>query len=223
MNNDDDESSMIAVIDGNIGGGKTTLIDYLRKVKQIGNRKVVVVEEPTDVWDQIKDENGTPILRLFYENTKEHAFPFQMAAFISRLEVLKCAMRDNPNAIIVTERSLYTDRDVFAKMLFDSGSISLVNYTIYLKWFDLFAEDYPINKQIYIRADPEVCFDRIKKRSRDGESNIELDYLINCHQYHENMLKDKKKLVLDGNIDIFENESQLEFWANSVLEFVLAK
>jgi deoxyadenosine/deoxycytidine kinase len=224
---EDDQKNIIAVIDGNIGGGKTTLIDYLKKVKQIGNRKVVVVEEPTAVWEQIKDENGIPILRLFYENTKEHAFPFQMAAFISRLEVLKCAMRDNQNAIIVTERSLYTDRDVFAKMLYDSGNISLVNYTIYLKWFDLFAEDYPIDKQIYIHADPEVCFERIKKRSRDGESNIELDYLRNCHQYHENMLfymlKDKKKLVLDGNIDIFENESQLETWANSILEFILAK
>jgi deoxyadenosine/deoxycytidine kinase len=144
-----------------------------------------------------------------------------MAAFISRLELLKCAMRENQNSIIVTERSLYTDRDVFAKMLFDSGDISLVNYSIYLKWFDLFAEDYPIDTQVYIQAEPTICHERIKKRSRDGESNIKLDYLQNCHEYHENMLKDKKKLVLDGNIDIFENESQLEAWTNSIIEFVL--
>jgi deoxyadenosine/deoxycytidine kinase len=214
-------TNILAVIDGNIGGGKTTLIEHLRKVQNIGERKVVVVEEPVHVWEQIKDENGTPILKLFYENTKEHAFPFQMAAFISRLEVLKKAMKDNQGAIIVTERSLYTDRDVFAKMLFDSGDISLVNYTIYLKWFDLFAEDYPIHKQIYISANPEVCYERIKKRSRDGESNIQLDYLRNCHEYHENMLKDREKLVLDGNIDIFENESQLEIWSNSITDFIL--
>ena len=218
--NNDDTSNQIAVIDGNIGGGKSTLIDYLRKIEKIGNRKVVVIQEPIDAWGQIVDENGTPILKLFYENTKEHAFPFQMAAFISRVEVLKCAMRENTNSIIVTERSLYTDRDVFAKMLFDSGNITLVNYTIYLKWFDLFAEDYPISKQIYISAIPEVCCERIKKRSRDGESSIEIEYLRNCHDYHENMLRDKKKLVLDGNIDIFENEAQLEIWANSIIEFI---
>jgi deoxyadenosine/deoxycytidine kinase len=219
----DDMSNQIAVVDGNIGGGKSTLIDYLRKIEKIGNRKVVVIQEPIDAWGQIVDEHGTPILKLFYENTKEHAFPFQMAAFISRVEVLKCAMRENKNAIIVTERSLYTDRDVFAKMLFDSGNITLVNYTIYLKWFDLFAEDYPIDKQIYISANPEVCYERIKKRSRDGESNIELEYLRNCHDYHENMLKDKQKLVLDGNIDIFENETQLEIWANSIVEYITAE
>ena len=40
------------------------------------------------------------------------------------------------DTIIITERSLHTDRMVFAKMLYESGLIEDVNYQIYLKWFD---------------------------------------------------------------------------------------
>ena len=42
-------------------------------------------------------------------------------------------IKKNPNAIFISERSLFTDKLVFAKMLFDSGNIELVNYKIYLK------------------------------------------------------------------------------------------
>ena len=56
-------------------------------------------------------------------------------AYISRLAILKKAVDENPGAIIVTERSLYTDRYVFAKMLYDSGNIEEVDYLIYMKWF----------------------------------------------------------------------------------------
>lgn len=217
-------SNIIAVVDGNIGAGKTTLLQHLRKLQHVGNRKVVVIEEPVEVWKQTKDENGTPIFDLFYENKKQHAFPFQMHTLISRWKVLKRAMEENTDAIIVTERSVYTDRDVFAKMQFDSGNITLVNYTVYLdlfESFESFTKDYPTVKHIYISANPQVCHERIKRRARDGESDIQLDYVESCHKYHENMLKDREKLVLDGNLDIVENESQLEIWTNSIVEFIL--
>ena len=48
-------------------------------------------------------------------------------------------------------------------MLFDSGNIELVNYKIYLKWFDTFADDFPVSKVIYVNTDPEICHGRIGK------------------------------------------------------------
>ena len=46
---------------------------------------------------------------------KNNAFPFQMMAYISRLSLLKNAIRENPDSIIICERCLQTDKYVFAK------------------------------------------------------------------------------------------------------------
>ena len=168
-------------------------------------------------------ESAVTMLEKFYANQKEYAFPFQMMAYISRLALFKNTIKENPDAIIITERSLNTDREVFAKMLYDTGFIELVNYKIYMKWFDTFARDCLISKVIYVNTDPKICFDRIKKRSRTGESSIPLDYLENCHKYHEDMLdvsKDtcicKDQIVLNGNIDIFQNEEHLNMWLEEI-------
>jgi deoxyadenosine/deoxycytidine kinase len=148
-------------------------------------------------------------------------------AYISRLDVMRKEIRKNPNAIFISERSLFTDKLVFAKMLFDSGNIELVNYKIYLKWFDTFAEEFPVNKVIYVNTIPEICHQRIEKRSRTGESNIPLDYLENCHKYHTDMLDVsspdcvcKEQLVLNGNIDIYENKEQLNEWIERINTFI---
>ena len=135
---------------------------------------------------------------------------------------------NNPNAIFISERSLFTDREVFAKMLYKSGFIEEVNYKIYLRWFDSFSSEFPLHKVIYVKADPQVCFDRIKKRSRTGESNIPLTYLENCHLHHNDML-DKTgsncicddQFVLNGNIDIYQNSNQLDLWIQEIEEFIV--
>ena len=148
-------------------------------------------------------------------------------AYISRLDVIRKEIKKNPNAIFISERSLFTDKLVFAKMLFDSGNIELVNYKIYLKWFDTFAEDFPVSKVIYVNTLPEICHQRIVKRSRTGESNIPLDYLQNCHKYHNNMLDTnsedcicKDQLILNGNIDIYENKEQIIEWTDQINTFI---
>lgn len=220
-------SLKIISIEGNIGSGKTTLLGKLKE-KYADNKNIVFLKEPVDDWATITDIDGVTMLEKFYGNQKEYAFPFQMMAYISRLALFKNTIQENPGAIIITERSLNTDREVFAKMLHDTGFIELVNYKIYLKWFDTFARDCPISKVIYVNTDPQICFDRIKKRSRNGESSIPLDYLENCHKYHEDMLdatKDtcvcKDQIVFDGNIDIFQNEEHLDEWMEEIDELLI--
>jgi len=217
---------IIVSIEGNIGSGKSTLLANLRdNYKDDAN--VVFLKEPVDEWETITDENGTTILEKFYENPSKYGFSFQIMAYISRLDVIRKEIKKNPNAIFISERSLFTDKLVFAKMLFDSGNIELVNYKIYLKWFDTFADDFPVSKVIYVNTDPEICHMRIEKRSRTGESNIPLDYLQNCHKYHNNMLdvnsQDcvcKEQLVLNGNIDMYENNEQINEWIEQINTFI---
>ena len=221
---------IIVSIEGNIGSGKSTLLSNLRN-KYGEETNVVFLKEPVDEWEKIKDENGITILEKFYADQNKYSFAFQMMAYVSRLKVLRDALKEikntNIKTIIITERSLYTDKMVFAKMLYDSGKIEHVNYQIYLSWFNTFSEEFPVHKIVYVKTCPENCHYRIQKRSREGEGNIPLEYLINCSNYHNDMLDKstelcvcKEQLVLDGNIDIYENKEKLDEWLIEVDMFI---
>ena len=194
-------------IEGNIGSGKSTLVKELKKsVPNILDKKVVYVQEPVNEWSKIKDKKGETILEKFYANQHKYAFSFQMMAYISRLALLRNIVRENPDAIIITERSVFTDREVFAKMLYDEGKIEEVDYQIYLKWFDEFIEEIPITGLIYVTTTPEKSKERVDLRARAGES-IPLSYLQRCHDYHESWIKNIKKQVclFNGNVDFKNN------------------
>jgi len=220
-------------IEGNIGSGKSTLLENLNKYinKKSNNsdfvlNKIIFLKEPVEEWATIKDSENKTMLEKFYADQERYSFSFQMMAYISRLVCMKKAIEENPNAIIITERSLYTDKEVFAKMLYDDKKIEDVNYQIYLKWFDAFAKDYPIEKIIYVKADPKTCHDRIGARKREGEEVIPLDYLKKCDEYHNTMInkynKNNNILTLDGNIDICakNNEKQMELWIDEIICFI---
>ena len=212
-------------IEGNIGSGKSTLLKNLKEYYNgIAEYRVVFIKEPVDEWEQIKDSKGNTMLQKFYGDQKKYAFSFQMMAYISRLAEFKKAVKENPDAtIFISERSLDTDKYVFAQMLFDAEDIEDVNYQIYTKWFDVFAEEFPITKVIYVKADPNICHSRIMKRSRTGEDGIPLDYLTNCHKYHENMMSKCIKapcLELDGNVDIYENSDVVQSWIEKINLFI---
>jgi len=216
-------------IEGNIGSGKSTLLRNLRE-KYSTNKKIVFVDEPVEDWESIQNEHGMPMLQLFYSDQKTHAFAFQMMAFISRLSKLKEAVEKNPDALIVTERSLYTDQMVFAQMLRDSKQILYEHHQIYLKWFDTFVVDFPVNKIIYVNTPPKICHERIAIRSRNGESVIPLEYLEKCHNYHNTMINPystkcvcKDQLVLNGKINIYENKEALEEWLEQIDVFIHKK
>ena len=120
-------------------------------------------------------------------------------AYISRLNLLRKTIKENPGKIIISERSLFTDKYVFAQMLYDSKNMEHIEFEIYNKWFDSFLDIAPISKMIYLKTDPKVSFERISKRNRIGEEKIPFEYIENCHKYHNNMYNiifDKKIIVV---------------------------
>ena len=180
----------IVSIEGNIGSGKTTgkekLKQYIMQKKSMDS--TIFVDEPTDEWQTIQDDKGVPILVNLYTDLKRFAFRFQMMAYISRLKKLRDAVR-NPNIkIIITERCLITDAHVFAKMLYDSKHIEEDEYQIYTRWFDEFAKEVEPSCIVYFKASTDICMNRIKKRGRPGEQEIQYDYLDKCNMYHDQWL-----------------------------------
>ena len=228
----------IVSIEGNIGSGKSTLLERLRSEYK-DNKYIRFLREPVDEWEKIRDKDGNTMLQKFYANQAEYSFAFQMMAYISRLAIIRENVRDimndlnqdidNGNVprkyIMITERSLYTDKYVFAKMLYDQGKIEDVKYQIYLNWFDEFAKDFPVNDVIYVNTDPKKCYERIHKRARVGEEVIPLTYLESCHQYHNEFLDETtgvktNQLILNGNQDIFVETGLVDDWISTINHFL---
>jgi deoxyadenosine/deoxycytidine kinase len=208
------------IIDGNIGSGKSSILKFL---KEKSNEKIIFLQEPVNEWIKFKDENGIDIIQKFYENQEKYSFSFQMLAYISRLNILKTILKNNKDCIIVSERSLITDKEVFAKMLYDDGKIEKINYLIYLEWFDSFSDFLNIFGIIYINTDPSVCYERIKKRERSGENLIPLEYLIKCDLYHKQMLKNNNYsniLEINGNIENTDENEYFEKVFQNILNFL---
>ena len=229
----------IVSIEGNIGSGKSTLLENIRNHYK-DDTHVIFLREPVDDWEKIKDSEGNTMLKKFYADQEKYSFPFQMMAYISRLKILRDTVKlisnkfthkinenddslneNIPKYIIITERSLYTDKHVFAKMLHDQGKIEDVCYQIYLNWFDEFTNTFPIDYSVYVNTEPEKCYERVHIRAREGEEIIPLSYLQECHNYHEEFLKQiDNKLVLDGNVDIYKNEKTVEEWISQIHSFI---
>lgn len=190
---------MLFSIEGNIGSGKSTLIRALKQeFKTISNLQVVFVDEPVTQWESIQNEEGKNMIELFYGNQARYAFAFQMMAYISRLALLQEAIRKHPKAIIITERCLLTDYNIFAKLLYENKSMMKEEYEIYQRWFHSF-QDIKIDGIVYVRTDVSVAFERCQHRARPGET-IDETYLKQCHEKHEEWMEGGNPLIIDNNI-----------------------
>ena len=211
----------ILSIEGNIGSGKSTIINYL-KTNYSKNENIIFLPEPVEEWEKIKDDEGNTILTKFYNDQKKYSFAFQMMAYISRLNILRKTIEKNPGKIIISERSLYTDKYVFAQMLYDDKKMESVEYQIYNNWFHSFSDLAPLHKVIYLKTDPNVSFQRIHERNRTGESSIPFDYIQTCHIYHDKMydLITCSKKIVDCTNDFKENVDYFEKITKDILDFL---
>ena len=221
---------IIISFDGNIGSGKSSVMRYFEKnfhdfCKLKGkNLKICFLQEPVSIWENIIDKNdGKNVIEKFYEDNTKYGFAFQIMAYISRLSLFKKALSEDYD-IIFTERSMYTDKNVFAKMLYNDGKIDEIEYQIYTKWFDEFVDCIKQMKIVYIRTTAETSDNRVKKRARQGET-IPIEYLRNCHYYHETWLNTPENLekghvlIIDGN----EETNTSQFIQNNYYDKLLKK
>ncbi len=178
-------------VEGNIGCGKSSFLGELEKLG------IPVLQEPVDTWSRVKNENGKNIIEEFYTDPKRHAYLFQSIAFRSRV----IAMSQLTQTKTVVERSVFTDRNVFAETVRTDGHMTNIEWDDYIKWFDWVIDKCPKpEKFVYLRTNPETCLKRIGYRARSGESTISLDYLQKLHRRHDRWLLDEPNvIVIDAN------------------------
>ena len=197
---------MIITLEGNISSGKTTIGEAIAKTGRAS-----FVEEPVGVWQTKYSEN---LLDLFYKDKKRFAYMFQNAAFLTRAktrtEILK--MTDHSN--VVLERSIYSDRFVFARLLHEAGDMLDVEWELYCDMWDWLNErwcDEP-DKIVYIRTSAETCFERMGGRGREEETGVSLDYLRLLDTAHEEWLGEANNSCLTNDqehVIIVDGESEV--------------
>lgn len=211
-------------IEGNIGAGKST---FLRLVEQQLN--VDVVYEPHTKWQNVG--GGENILDKFYHDTKRWAYTFQSYAFVTRVVEQELHARKNNTGIQVLERSVYSDRYCFAKNCYEMGTMNALEWKLYQEWFSWLVGTYAqkLNGFIYLQTDPEICYERLRKRNRSEEEGVSLDYLKKIHEKHEQWLveraemdktiDDARVLVLECNEDFEGNEAEQKKHMTKICEF----
>lgn len=194
-------------IEGNIGTGKSTFLEFLKN--NLGNNNCSYIQEPVDQWIALKDSQGKNILEYFYEDQDKWSFAFQMNSFISRIKKIE----DHKKEINLIERSVYTDRYCFALNCFNEGKMSEIEYNIYCKWHDWLCNRFPVKPRglIYLKNSATECDRRIKERSRNAESGIPLDYLEKLNILHDTWLnKESNVLEIELEYGIYENKEKMD-------------
>ena len=167
-------------IEGNIGAGKSTLLAEVPRL--LAPLACACVPEPVDQWRR------TGILGRFYSDPHRWGYAFQSYAFLSRLKAHTLAPRA---PVTVLERSVWSDRHIFAAECVASGLFSDVERVIYEDWHDWLVRDgapdrVRLDGIFYLASTPQVCLERIARRARTEETSaIELSYLEALHARHE--------------------------------------
>ena len=213
-------------IEGNIGAGKSTFLKLFEEYLAQNLPHSTVLPEPVQAWMDTQDSNGKSILEHYYEDQKKYGFTFQMNAFISRVNEIE-EMRKQNKLHYFVERSVYTDKNVFTLTNYKNGNINEIEHEVYQQWFNVFTEKFNLRPKayIYLKASPETCAVRIKRRDRTGESSIPLEYLRELHILHDTWLAEEKKwgipvLEVDVSVDyIADNEASRRIF-QKILDFV---
>ena len=175
---------LLISIEGNIGAGKSTLLNKLKAA----HPEWFFVDEPVAQWMAFRNsaaEGGKSLLELFYEDKRRWAYTFQNVAVLTRAEELRttlaaAAASGQESPVIVMERCLDTDAEVFAKMLRAEGVLNTIEWDLYERWRHTLIESFKLPKTtayIWLDAKPDVCATRIQMRAREGEDQIPLAYL----------------------------------------------
>ncbi|XP_058406898.1 deoxyguanosine kinase, mitochondrial isoform X2 [Diceros bicornis minor] len=191
-------------IEGNIAVGKSTFVKLLTKTYPEWH----VATEPVATWQNIQavgtQKACTPpnlgnLLDMMYQEPARWSYTFQTFSFMSRLKIqlepLPEKLLQARKAVQIFERSVYSDRYIFAKNLFENGSLSDIEWHIYQDWHSFLLQEFAsrlrLHGFIYLQATPQVCLKRLRWRAREEEKGVELAYLEQLHDQHEAWLVHK--------------------------------
>ena len=77
---------------------------------------------------------------------------------------------------------------------------------------------------VYLKADYNICYERVQKRQREGETSISKEYLKKNNDYHDKwLLNHDNVMILDGNQDCTQNPILLESHCMKIIHHIQDK
>ncbi len=123
---------------------------------------------------------NNPYLDDYYQDMKRWSFHLQVYFLSKRFEIQKKIL-DQPGSA-VQDRTIYEDVEIFAPTLHRIGCMDDRDYENYREIFRNMASFLqPPDLIIYLHCRPDTAFDRIRKRGRECESEIPLEFLRGLH------------------------------------------
>lgn len=193
-----------AIIEGNIGSGKTSLVNAFAKGYDC------------DILLENFDEN--PFLETFYENPARYALPVELFFMSERHQHLSTEL---------IQRSLFSkpklaDYSFVKTWLFGRVTLKAHELDLFKRLFQQLNASIPLpSKQLYLKRPMECLIHNIKKRNRSFEQNISTDYLKSVDQTYLQYFASEKRfpiVVIElGDLD-FLSEPSLQKKIQTIFE-----
>ncbi|GFO02737.1 thymidine kinase 2, mitochondrial [Plakobranchus ocellatus] len=207
-------SKTVVCVEGNIGCGKTSLLNYFEEF-----RNCEVLPEPVEKWQDVEGYNA---LGLMYKDPERWSMALQ--TYI-QLTMLQNHIKLQEQNVRLMERSIYSAKYCFTDNLFESGKMPGIEHVILSKWFDwiLRTQNIKVDLFVYLRTDPKLLHKRIMTRCRKEEEGISVDLLMALHEKYEDWFIHKKHpcpaevLVIDANHSLEEMKLSYETHKNKIM------
>ena len=158
------------VLAGNIGAGKSTLVDLL--CRRLGW---------TPYFEPVAEN---PYLKDFYADMERWAFHSQ-AFFLMHRARSHRELSLEPGSV-VQDRSLYEDAEVFARNLHRQGRMDDRDYGVYRELYGVLSSLLPPpDLVVYLKASVPTLRRRIVQRARAFEQTIPDEYLYGLNALYE--------------------------------------
>lgn len=166
------EKKTIAIA-GNIGSGKSSLVEFLTRTYGI---------EP---FYEPNDEN--PYLPDFYRDMKQWAFHSQLYFLANKFRIHQ--ELDQMAGVVVLDRTIFEDAEIFATALNRMRKLTGRDWETYWDFYQIILNAIrPPDLMIYLRCPMRTIRQRIRMRGRRMEQDIPLSYLKRLEQLYEDWI-----------------------------------
>lgn len=193
------------VIEGNIGAGKTSLVE---KLSSDHGAKAI--------YEQFADN---PFLPKFYNNPERYSFPLELSFLADRYKQHK---EELSNRDIFTPLSI-ADYYFSKSLIFAGITLAEDEYRLYRQLFNIILQNLPKpDLYVYLHASVDQLIENIKKRGREYEKTISPDYLLKVQKAYFNYFRtagDLKIVIIDvRNMNFIEHKKDYNSIKNYIFE-----
>lgn len=182
------------VIEGLIGAGKTSLS---KKIAELYNAKLIL--------EQFADN---PFLPKFYKEPEKYSFQLELSFLAERYHQLNKELMTGD----LFKSFLISDYYFTKSLIFAKSTLADDEYRLFRNLFNIILTTLPKpDLYVYLHLEPKNALNNIKKRGRDYEQSIDIDYLEKIRKNYFEYFKQEqniKFLIIDTNgIDFVNNNA----------------